>query len=260
MIQIVHGDWQPSPKPVHADHLISAIGDVHGRADLLEPLLEALAEDVPRPGVEHATNIFLGDLIDRGPDVLNTLGLAAGGLGAFVEDRAEVRDVLILGNHDRWLRDALLGDPEIDEILLWDHNGAEPTWTSLGLPPRLPPERVAPLLRERVPEIVTEAMARMQPMIRIGDYVFAHAGLDPRRSLEDQPEETVLWIRDPFLHPAEGWPFDVVVIHGHTPEDPYEAPTVANHRINLDTGAVFTGVLTALQMRNDQMRFVQAMG
>ena len=80
MIQITHGEWQPTPKPVHTDHLISAIGDVHGRADLLEPLLEALADDLGKPGVDHATNIFLGDLIDRGSDSLNVLGLAAGGL------------------------------------------------------------------------------------------------------------------------------------------------------------------------------------
>ena len=103
-------------------------------------------------------------------------------------------------------------------------------------------------------------MERLEVSIRIGDWVFVHGGLDPRRPFEDQPEDTVLWIRDPFLEPEDGWPFEVVVVHGHTPEDPYEEPTVAKHRINLDTGAVFTGVLTALQMRNDKMRFVRALG
>src|SRR3546814_5841512 len=83
----------------------------------------------------------------------------------------------------------------------------------------------------------------MRGFRRIGDYVFTHAGLDPRRALDDQPLEVLTWIRDPFLHPHEPWPFEVVVVHGHTPEEPFERPTVMRHRINLDTGAVFTGVL-----------------
>jgi serine/threonine protein phosphatase 1 len=260
MIQITHSDWQPTPKPVHTDHLISAIGDVHGRADLLEPLMEALADDLGKPGIDHATNIFLGDLIDRGPDPMNVLGLAAGGLAAFARDPETVADVTLMGNHDRWLRDCLLGDPDSSEIELWLVNGAAATLKGFGLWGLPTPDTLPALLRAAAPDIVLELLGRLETQVRIGDWVFVHAGLDPRRPLEDQDEEALLWIRNPFLEPADGWPFEVVVVHGHTPEEPYEEATIANHRINIDTGAFFTNVLTAIQLRDDKMRFVQAIG
>lgn len=259
-IHIEHGDWLPAPKPVHTDHLISAIGDVHGRADLLEPLMEALADDLGKPGVAHATNIFLGDLIDRGPDTLNVLGLAAGGLAAFARDPSTVADVRLMGNHDRWLRDSLLGSIEASDIGTWLFNGGDATLEAFGLSPALRSEEIPGALKEAVPEIVVELMGELEVCKRIGDWMFVHAGLDPRRTFEDQDEETMLWIRDPFLTPEDGWPFEVFVVHGHTPEEPFETPTVTKHRINIDTGASFTNVLTAIQMRDDKMRFVQAIG
>src|SRR3546814_4865577 len=73
-------------------------------------------------------------------------------------------------------------------------------------------------LRDGVPDFVQDAVRGMRGFRRIGDYVFTHAGLDPRRALDDQPLEVLTWIRDPFLHPHEPWPFEVVVVHGHTPE------------------------------------------
>lgn len=258
MISILHGDWEDAPKPVAADHLINAIGDVHGRADLLEPLLEALAEDLRGPGVERATCLFLGDLIDRGPQVRDTLGLAAGGLSMFGDGRVPVEDVLILGNHDAWLKAALEDRLHAEDLSIWLANGGPETWADFGVSAADRPDRIVDGLRHGVPEIVADAVARMVPLHRIGDYVFVHAGLDPRRPLDDQPEDVVTWIRDAFLYPSDGWPFDVVVVHGHTPEDPYEEPVVMRHRINLDTAAVMTGVLTAVQLRNDRMRFVQA--
>ena len=257
MISVETGAWMDAPKPVDADHLICAIGDAHGRADLLEPLLEALARDVTAPGVARATCLFLGDLIDRGPSVRDTLGLAAGGLAMFCGDRVPVEDVLVLGNHDAWLKAALEDRLLADELAVWRANGGPETWRDFGLSAADRPDRIVDGLRQAVPDIVADAVGRMVPMHRIGDYVFVHAGLDPRRPLDDQPEEVVMWIRDAFLYPTDGWPFDVVVVHGHTPEEPYEEPTVARHRINLDTAAVMTDVLTAIELRNDQMRFVQ---
>lgn len=260
MITITHGDWQDAPKPAAADHLICAIGDVHGRADLLEALLEALAKDTSGPGVERVTCVFLGDLIDRGPAVRDTLGLAAGGLAMFCRQEVSVEDVLILGNHDAWLRAALDDTLHAEDLHVWQANGGTETWHDFAGAGADRPDRIVDALRQNVPEIVVDAVARMVPMHRIDDWVFVHAGLDPRRPIEDQPEEVVTWIRDAFLEPEDGWPFDVVVVHGHTPEEPFEEPTVRRHRINLDTGAFFTGVLSAIQIRNDRMRFVQAKG
>ena len=260
MVTIERGEWTHAPKPLHTDHLICAIGDVHGRADLLDPLLAALAEDARVPGVAHATCIFLGDLIDRGEGSFETLGLAAGGLSAYLGDRMPVEDVLLLGNHDAWLKAAFEDKLTIELAELWAANGGQPTWRALKVPPLTAFQGLAPALRAAVPQFVQDAVCGMRGSRRIGDYVFVHAGLDPRRPLDDQPEEVLTWIRDPFLHPAEPWPFEVMVVHGHSPEEPFERPTVAKHRINLDTGAVFTGVLTAIEMRNDRFRFVQAKG
>lgn len=260
MISISRGEWMDAPKPAAADHLISAIGDVHGRADLLEALMEALAEDTSGPGVERVTNIFLGDLIDRGPAVRDTLGLAAGGLAMFCNGRVPVEDVLLLGNHDVWLKAALEERLHMDQLHVWSANGAVETWHDFAVAASDRPDRIVDTLRRNMPEIVTEAVERMVAMHRIGDWVFVHAGLDPHRPLDNQPLEVVTWIRQAFLEPSDGWPFDVVVVHGHTPESPYEEPTVRKHRINLDTGAFFTGVLTAIQIRNDRMRFIQARG
>jgi len=258
MVQIERGAWVEAPKPLHTDHLICAIGDVHGRADLLEPLLAALAEDARMPGIGHVTCVFLGDLIDRGDQSWEVLGLAAGGLTAYLGDRLPVDDVLLIGNHDAWLKAAFEGTLTVDEAEQWAANGGDATWRSLGVRPMTPASAVADALRASVPVFIQDLVCRMAGHCRIGDYVFVHAGLDPRRSIDDQPLEVVTWIRTPFLEPAGPWPFEVVVIHGHTPEDPFEQPTVARHRINLDTGAVYTGVLTAIEMRNDRYRFVQA--
>lgn len=260
MVTIERGEWLHAPKPLHTDHLICAIGDVHGRADLLDPLLAALAEDARVPGVAHVTCIFLGDLIDRGEQSLEALGLAAGGLTAFLGDRMPVDDVLLLGNHDVWLKAAFEDRLSPELVELWAANGGSPTWRSLRVPPLTPAGSLAAALRASVPGFVQDAVRGMRGSRRIGDYLFVHAGLDPRRAVDDQPLEVLTWIREPFLHPREPWPFDVVVVHGHSPEAPYERPTVTRHRINLDTGAVFTGVLTAIEMRNDRYRFVQAKG
>ncbi len=260
MVTIERGDWTPAPKPLHTDHLVCAIGDVHGRADLLDPLLAALAEDARVPGVAHATCIFLGDLIDRGEQSWEALGLAAGGLDAYLGDRMPVDDVLLVGNHDAWLKAAFEDRLTPEMVEQWAANGGGRTWRSLKLPPFTPAQAIAGALRAAVPEFVQDSVRGMRGSRRIGDYVFVHAGLDPRRAIDDQPLEVLTWIREPFLHPADPWPFEVVVIHGHSPEEPFERPTVARHRINLDTGAVFTGVLTAIEMRNDRYRFVQAKG
>ena len=202
MASIERGPWLEAPKSADTDHFITAIGDVHGRADLLEPLLEALAEDAIEPGIDRASCIFLGDLIDRGPDVINALGLAAGGLSMFVGGRLPVEDVLILGNHDSWLRSALDDRLTADELDLWRINGGAETWAAFGIAALQRPDAIVDGLRQSVPQFVQDAIHTMVPSHRIGDWAFVHGGLDPRRPLEDQPAEVVCWIRDD----EGGWP------------------------------------------------------
>lgn len=242
-------------RPVENGHVVVAVGDVHGRADLLTALFEALAEDVARLKPARVTAVLLGDLIDRGPQSLEALGLAMGGLGAFT--RAAVDDVCLCGNHDGWLRQAIEGTLSDDEMRFWGANGGEATWRSFGVGRAIGARDLCMQIRGRLPAELLDFVGAMRLTHRVGDYLFAHAGIDPRKPLAAQTAETVCWIRGPFLTP-EVWPFELTVVHGHTIEWTHGEPAVHAHRIGIDTGAVKTGVLTAIEINSGQMRFVQA--
>lgn len=248
-------EWREVPRPVANGHMVICIGDVHGRADLLTALLEALAEDVARLKPEQVTAILLGDLIDRGPNSLEVLGLAMGGLGAFT--KRPVKDVCLLGNHDYWLRQAVDGSLQDDDLRFWGANGGEATWRSFGITRVVGARDMVMQTRRRLPDPVLEFVMSMSVTYRVDDYLFVHAGIDPRQPLNNQTLKTLCWIRDPFLNP-EVWPFELTVVHGHTVEWNHGEPLVHGHRIGIDTGAVNTGVLTALEINSGQMRFVQA--
>ncbi|WP_226893876.1 metallophosphoesterase [Nisaea sediminum] len=248
-------EWRQVPRPVANGHMVIAIGDVHGRADLLTALLEAVAEDVARLKPEQVTAIMLGDLIDRGPSSLEVLGLAMGGLGAFT--KRPVKDVCLVGNHDYWLRQAVDGSLEDEDLRFWGANGGEATWRSFGITRVVGARDMIMQTRRRLPDPVLDFVMSMSVTYRVDDYLFVHAGIDPRQPLNNQTLKTLCWIRDPFLNP-EVWPFELTVVHGHTVEWNHGEPLVHGHRIGIDTGAVNTGVLTALEINSGQMRFVQA--
>ena len=92
----------------------------------------------------------------------------------------------------------------------------------------------------------------LQLSVSFGDYLFVHAGVSPGVPLAAQSEADLIWIRDPFLNHAE--PFGKIVVHGHTPG---KEPVTRPNRIGIDTGAVFTGRLTALRLRGDSRKFLQ---
>lgn len=248
-------EWREVPRPVGNGHMVVAIGDVHGRADLLTALYEALAEDVARMKPERVTAILLGDLIDRGPNSLEVLGLALGGLGAFT--KRPVEDICLIGNHDYWLRQAVDGTLQDDDLRFWGSNGGEATWRSFGISRLVGARDMVMQVRRRLPEPVQKFILSMSASYRVDDYLFVHAGIDPRQPLNAQTLKTLCWIRDPFLHP-EIWPYELTVVHGHTVEWNHGEPLVHDHRIGIDSGAVNTGVLSALVINSGQMRFVQA--
>ncbi|WP_420403737.1 metallophosphoesterase family protein [Nisaea sp.] len=248
-------EWREVPRPVANGHMVIAIGDVHGRADLLTALFEAVAEDIARLKPEQVTAILIGDLIDRGPNSLEVLGLAMGGLGAFT--KRPVKDVCLIGNHDYWLRQAVDGSLDDDDLRFWGANGGEATWRSFGITRVVGARDMILQTRRRLPDPVLEFILSMSVTYRVDDYLFVHAGIDPRQPLNNQTLKTLCWIRDPFLNP-EIWPFELTVVHGHTVEWNHGEPLVHDHRIGIDTGAVNTGVLTALEINSGQMRFVQA--
>jgi diadenosine tetraphosphatase ApaH/serine/threonine PP2A family protein phosphatase len=227
-----------------------AIGDIHGRSDLLAELLaEIEADALRREGVERRTLVFIGDYIDRGPDSFGVVELLLDALPAGFDAH------FLKGNHESIMLDFLQDATCLDQ---WLANGAEATLRSYGVD-------VGTLSRERArPEIWREVFVASLParhraffetlelMVAIGDYLFVHAGVRPGVPLETQDPQDLIWIRGEFLRAADD--FGKVVVHGHTPT---MIPDVRANRIGIDTGAVFTGRLTALRLEDGSRGFVQ---
>ena len=222
--------WRDNPRPVPEGLLVTAVGDVHGCSDHLATMYRALARDVEDLAPKETCCILLGDLIDRGPGSLESLMLAADGLAAQVST-GTVRDVALVGNHDDWLVRAVFGNLTHHDAMLWARNGGIATWQDLGIRGPGSVDRLVREIRDRLPGPVRDLLAAMVPVHRIGDLVFAHAGVDPRVPFEKQCRESLMWIRAPFLEP-DHWPFPFLVVHGHTVERPVRGPAGAcpSHR------------------------------
>ena len=225
---------------------VCVIADVHGRADLLGALLDAIERAHP-----DARVMMLGDVIDRGPDVVGTLGLVRS-----VPERFPGSDVL-LGNHENWLLSTLDGDGGAWEG--WRAWGGRATLAAFDIDAEASPEVMREAFMTRAPETI--AFLRERPRIRLGEgaaagHVFVHAGVDPTVPLGRQDPDDLIWIREPFL----SWerPLERTVVHGHTIAD---RPEIGPHRIGLDTGAYRTGVLACLVMEPGGVRrFLAARG
>lgn len=243
----------PADRP-HSTHgrLVYAVGDVHGRLDLLEALLGEIARDAleSRPRWRPLL-IFVGDYVDRGPasrQVLDRLVSVCGG-SAF-----EVR--ALKGNHEEAML-RFLDDPWFGPT--WAQFGGAETLASYGVEaPTGDTDGSAwtaarDALAKALPPSHVQFLNDLELLVRVGDYAFVHAGLDPKEALERQVEHDVLWIRQEFLG-ADG-PGECVVVHGHTPSEEAE---FFPHRIGIDTGAYATGVLTAVRLLDDSRRLIQA--
>ncbi len=228
---------------------IYAVGDVHGRRDLLAAMTGLIDEDRrTRPAPAAVRVIYLGDYVDRGPDsrgVIEDLCRAA---------RGAEPPVCLIGNHDWWFRDFLDGG---ELSVAWLGSGGDATLASYGivdLPPAADPDRWAGLrqrLRRRVPGEHRRFLHALQPSHRCGDYLFAHAGIRPGLPLEHQDPRDLMFIREPFL--SEPGDLGVVVVHGHTI---VQEPELRRHRIAVDTGACWTDRLTAAVLEDDKLRFL----
>lgn len=228
---------------------IYAVGDIHGRDDLLAELHDRIAADAAR--VPSATNIliYLGDYIDRGLQSKQVLDRLTGNRLAGFEH------VFLKGNHELAMLQ-FLGDAAFGKT--WKYYGGLETLHSYGIqeltrtddPAAF--ERAREHLLEALPEAHRNFLETLGISREFGGYFFAHAGVRPGIALQRQIEEDLLWIRDDFLH--SGASFGKVVIHGHTPS---EEVVVKANRIGIDTGAYMTGVLTALVLEGQGRRFIQ---
>jgi serine/threonine protein phosphatase 1 len=236
------------------DKVLYVVGDIHGRADLLHALLRKIAIDAARHEADLPREvIFLGDYIDRGPDSRQAVDLV---LSTIAEKR--FWDVTVLkGNHEeamlRFMRDASYWP-------IWSQYGARETVLSYGVtPPRMTSdsdawEEVRERLRDAVPPDHWDFFSRLELSAERGDYLCVHAGVRPNVPLDRQTEQDLLWIRDDFL--AREHVFEKVIVHGHTPGQPFSGP----HRIALDTGAYVTGILTAIKLKGEDRLLIQVHG
>jgi serine/threonine protein phosphatase 1 len=218
--------------------LLYAIGDVHGMNDLLARLLAAIEADASHRGLP-ATVVFLGDVVNRGAQTRQVLDRLVAG-----PTRVDDRWIVLRGNHEQMMLDALLADSQTT-FRRWLKTGGAQTLASYGSTrKKVSPDSARQLID---PEHV-KFLADLPLMHVVGDYLFVHAGVEPGVPLERQDASTLMTIRGRFLRKPHGLPFTVV--HGHTPTD--GQPRLGPGRIGIDTGAYFTGILTAVAIDPDQ--------
>lgn len=211
--------------------IIYAIGDVHGRDDLLERLHFQIVADAEQryPGRPHRL-LHLGDYVDRGPASASVVERLMGGVSGF-------ELICLKGNHEDMMLSYLeTGNPWDAEQ--WLSNGGRETLASYGLN-RLEEQFDVEAVRAAVGKRHWEWLRRLKLSHREAGYFFVHAGIVPGRPLEAQLEKDLLWIRYAFLKSRAD--HGVRIVHGHTP---VKAPEVRPNRINLDTGAWASGHLT----------------
>ena len=219
------------------------VGDVHGRLDLLDQLLDQIHAELAERPIDEALLIFLGDLIDRGPS------------SAQVVERLRtyrhpgVRPIFLLGNHEEVLLRILGGEAAL--ISGWLRFGGGQCLESYGADPKAIRESdVATSLAAIRAAIPAEHVAFLETFAdtcRFGDYLLVHAGIRPGIPLEQQRQSDLRWIREPFLLDQADHGF--LVVHGHTISPSVDEQT---NRIGIDTGAYRSGVLTALAIELDQ--------
>ncbi|NLR72756.1 serine/threonine protein phosphatase [Novosphingobium sp. ERN07] len=226
---------------------VYAVGDIHGRLDLFEQLLQRIEEDDARRGPADTTLILLGDLVDRGPESRGVVDRAM--------QLAQTGKVRVLaGNHEEMLLTSMESDEALRHFL---RHGGKETLFSYGLPPEEYSRSILPELRERMNALVpAEHVAffrAMEDRIAIGDYLFVHAGVRPEVPVDQQTTSDLRWIRREFLDHAQ-W-HGHMIVHGHTITD---EPEALPNRIGIDTGAYASGRLTALGVEAGEYWFVSA--
>lgn len=228
--------------------VLYAIGDVHGRLDLLEDMHALIAADREARRAKDWRIVHLGDYVDRGPDSKGVIEFLSSGTAR------DPRIIALAGNHDLGFRD-FLTPGEIPGIFL--HHGGPETARSYGVELDLSSQDTLlagqKALIEAVPESHAAFLRNLEFSVGFGDFFFCHAGIRPGIALEAQNKDDLVWIRNDFLSHAGLHP--KVIVHGHTP---VPEPQMRDNRVNLDTGAFSTGILTALVVDGADKRLLRA--
>ena len=233
---------------VPAGMRVYAIGDVHGRLDLLLDLLGRIEADTKARPAAETHIIMLGDLIDRGPDSRGVIELLLQSRPTFAQFR------FLAGNHEEALLQSL-GERADPRETGWLRFGGMEALRSYNVPDDAFETRgwlLSDELRRYIPRAHLNFIGRFEETIVIGDYLFVHAGIRPGVALQRQRRKDLLWIREGFLD--DDTYHGHIVVHGHSivPE-----PVFAGNRIGIDTGAYLSGVLTALGLEGSAQWIVQ---
>jgi serine/threonine protein phosphatase 1 len=225
-----------------------AVGDVHGRLDLLDDLLKRIEADNGSRPRARVTMIFLGDLIDRGPQSAQVVERLRRYRPGFA------RTVFIMGNHEEVLLRILAGETAI--MPDWLRFGGADCIRSYGIDPSQlesrSPESALRMLRQGIPKEHVSFLSSFVDTASFGRYLFVHAGIRPGVPLSHQQPQDLRWIRMPFLDDETD--HGRMIVHGHTITDEVAE---RRNRIGIDTGAYRTGVLTALGVEGDERWFLQ---
>jgi serine/threonine protein phosphatase 1 len=237
-----------APQPqIPAEQRVYAVGDIHGRLDLLEELIGRIEEDEAERPSADTTLIFLGDLVNRGPDSCGVVER----LLRLSRERPGTR--FLKGNHEQVLLRAVTGDPKAVRFLV--RIGGRATLLSYGIPEAEYDQLDYVELTERfaalVPQDHVEFLAGFDDWLAIGDYLFVHAGLRPGVAVEDQSPEDLRWIRSEFLDHRSS--FGKIVVHGHSISEEVE---IRPNRIGIDTGAYASGRLSAVGLEGSERWFL----
>ena len=229
-----------------AELRIYAIGDIHGRLDLLNELLARIGSDIALRPTVRPLYVFLGDYIDRGSASRETID-------RLIEHGKTHESVFLKGNHELIAIKCLSDRGLFDQ---WLRLGGLETLVSYGVPAETLAngKQIAELqsaFHSALPQAHFRFFRDLKNSFECGDFFFAHAGVRPNVELSRQKENDLLWIRGEFLSSKDD--FGKIVVHGHTPTREIE---VGPNRINIDTGAFATGRLTCLVLEGEDLSVI----
>lgn len=226
---------------------VYAVGDIHGRSDLLKVMIAALRGDAARLDRKPLI-ILMGDYIDRGTD---SRGVIDEILALNAEPWCDVE--CLMGNHEYALL-RFLHQPDYGNF--WFRHGGLATLKSYGVTaPSAGPWEMDVLVQARddlisaLPRLHMRFLVCLHLSYQVDDYLFVHAGVRPGILLSLQMPEDLLWIREPFLAAAR--PADKVIVHGHTI---HRRVVNKRWRIGVDTGAYASGLLSAICLDGTKRR------
>jgi serine/threonine protein phosphatase 1 len=235
------------PKSVPPGRRIYAIGDIHGRLDLLDQLLGMIEQDQRDRAAIMPEILLLGDLIDRSPE-------SAGVVRRAMTPPPWARMTTLMGNHEASMIGALDGDAEM--MRMWLRVGGWESLLSWGVPAAILDggtcDEIAMAANAAIPDRELAWIRELPQCLHIGDYFFVHAGVRPGVALARQTTHDSYWIRDEFLGSRRD--HGAIVVHGHSISPEVEE---MDNRIGIDTGAYMSGKLSALALEGEQRWLLQ---